>query len=384
MNNSVQIAPIPFLQVEGEAQARGLAIGQQTRQRIEHSLNTYQQLFASCDISWPAAVEKARQYLDITEKLSGIVTDELHGMARGAGVDVESLFALNCRTEILPADFLSRVMADASIDGKDSNIAVERRSQRTIGELANECTAFASVNQPDRVWLAQNWDWCGLQRQAMCVIDAAPAQGPRFITVTEAGMLAKIGINDRGLGITLNILRSERDGSNVGVPVHVLLRVLLDCESVAEALDLVGGLTFGSSSNVMLVDSSGHVASVELSPLGCRVLPAEQNRLCHTNHFLHKDLLPHDVGRPGNHSTLSRLARAESAVSDCMSFDDINSLLSDQSDGNESVCRFADASLPAIAQIETVCAVIMNVSHGTLAVSDAQPSLSPFRHYALH
>lgn len=196
-------------------------------------------------------------------------------------------------------------------------------------------------------------------------------------------MLAKIGINSSGFAVTLNILRTGEDGQRSGIPVHVLLRVLLDCHSVQEARDVMAGLSFSSSSNIMVADKTGDVASFELSPLGCKVLEPADGYLCHTNHFLDEALAVHDVGRPGNQSTIKRLHKARQRVTDSMSFEQIQSVLCDESDGIESICRLPDPSLPPIACIETVCTVIMNTSQGTLAVSGAQPSISEFKHYSL-
>ena len=45
-----------------------------------------------------------------------------------------------------------------------------------------------------------------------------------FATLTEAGMLAKIGLNDAGLGVCLNLLNTTADGGLDGTPIHLLLR----------------------------------------------------------------------------------------------------------------------------------------------------------------
>ena len=47
-------------------------------------------------------------------------------------------------------------------------------------------------------------------------------------TFTEAGLLAKTGLNDAGLGVTLNFLASDADGGLDGMPIHLLLRMLLE------------------------------------------------------------------------------------------------------------------------------------------------------------
>lgn len=384
MPDSNRIQPIEHVKVSGGDRERGQLLGEAVRHRIEHSLDTYQQLFALCGISWQQATEKGMRYFDQTLAFSPGFVEELEGVAKGSGIDFDSLFTLNSRTEILPPDFLALAVQNASPE----NVLVGKAGSdaSAVGNVmsTNECTSLAteSTESTDSVWLAQNWDWCGTQRQALCLVDALTDSGLRYFTVTEAGMLAKIGLNSAGFAVTLNILRSRDDGHKPGIPVHVLLRRLLNCESVAEARQLVGSTRFSSSSNVMVADRTGDMASFELSPAGCKILEAANGHLCHTNHFLHDDLIDDDVGRIGNQSTINRFSRSELLISDSMSFKDIEVLLCDQSDGLESICRFPDLSLPAIAQIETVCSVIMNLTNRTLAVSGGQPSVSDYLHYS--
>jgi len=378
MSTSASYPPIHHVSVAGSALERGVRIGQLTQSKVAYSLDTYERLFALCDITWAQAVQQGLGYLDALSALSPNYLEELQGIAQGASVDFESLLALNCRTEILPSNFLSKALLLS-----DKPHVVEKASQLCPNATVNECTSFAVAGAEQNFWLAQNWDWCGLQRNAMSVIESHIHDGLCHLTVTESGMLAKIGMNSHGLAITLNILRSDKDGAAEGVPVHFLLRSLLDCESVEHCIDLVTAMKFSSSSNVMVLDANGQIASFELSPYGVKVLNASEDGLCHTNHFLHDALESHDVGRPGNESTINRLNRANASVHPQMSKADIVDLLSDQSDGLESICRFGDPTFPPIAQIETVTAVIMNTADKTLSVSAAQPSLSEFVTYSI-
>ena len=375
------VDPLPHVSLSGTPREYGVALGKATRSRIEHSLKTYRRTFELCDISWQEATDKATGYRRIVEQHCPHLLEELDGLAEGSGFDAADLFTLNCRTEILPSNFLARAMASAnnSIGNKNTH--------------ANECTSFAFTNkhspvETSPVWLSQNWDWVGMQRQALVVVEAKQTGRPAYITVTEAGMLAKIGLNQQGFGVTLNILRSHEDGQHIGMPVHFFLRALLDCNSVHEACDFAASLPFASSSNVMIAQSAtnerrAEIASIELSPNGCKILRSVNDRLCHTNHFLHPELTANDAGIEGNLSTVRRLKTAEKYLASLQDFEDIKVLLSDTSGGAESICRFADPSLPEIAQIETVVGVAMNLTDNTLWVTAAQPSVSEFIEHRL-
>ena len=71
--------------------------------------------------------------------------------------------------------------------------------------------------------LAQNWDWHP-DAAASTVVWIVEHEHGWFATLTEAGMLAKIGLNDAGLGVCLNLLNTTADGGLDGTPVHLLLR----------------------------------------------------------------------------------------------------------------------------------------------------------------
>ncbi len=398
MSEHNNYSPIRSIDVSGNASERGRQIGYLAGESIALSLHNYRNMFNTCDISWQQACDKALPCIDYANRYCPSVIEEMEGIANGSNTDIASIAALNTRTEILPADYLAKAT------GPDP--------EKSQTQYINECTSLAfaqpatSTTDKKTVWLAQNWDWLGTQRNALIVIRATAEQNrnPGWITATEAGMLAKIGVNKHGLGITLNILRSQLDGNQTGMPVHIFLRALLDCESVEHACELAQSLRFSSSSNILIADKEGHIVSIEVSPTGARILhsdttPPESTEsannkvpdkptgrhhwLCHTNHFLHSELAGQDAGLTGNLSTQARLDAANAKIRQLQNLSDIKTLLSDTSSGEESICRFADKSLPEGARIETVFAAAMNLSQGELWVTAAQPSISDFECHRL-
>jgi isopenicillin-N N-acyltransferase-like protein len=374
MSQAKQIArsakPPRRIVVRGDAQTRGHQYGEQAIDQIKYSVDAYRQMFEVCDIDWDAAKERALDFVEPIQDRFSHLFDEIRGVSRGSGVDYESLLALNCRTEILPPDYLVRV-TQLSAEALPNN-----------GHLT-ECTslAFARDNKP--VWLAQNWDWVGSQREALVMLESHPDDGPAHITITEAGMLAKIGFNEKGFGVTLNILRSTNDGQRSGMPTHLFLRALLDCKDTAQGCALAESLDYPASSNIMVADPGGAIASIEISPSGARFVPSENNQLCHTNHYLHADLSDNDAGLRGNLSTESRLQKAHEKIDGIEDLNGITELLSDTSDDYQSVCRFPDPALPQAAQVESVLGVAMDLTNRAMWVTGAQPSDSAFEKFTI-
>jgi len=361
------MAMFPVIEVSGGAFERGRTHGEQARGRIERSLANYARLFAFNGLSWEAAQRQGAGYREVIGKFDAALLEEIEGIARGAGRRADELLALNARTEILPPAFLAK--ADAG-----------------------ECTAIAvspSASASGGTLLAQNWDWVGAQREALILLRVCEGAGqdaaPACLTLTEAGMLAKIGLNALGLGVCLNILRSKFDGAHAGVPVHVLLRALLKRADVRDAVAFESALAFGGSSNVLCADRGGESASLEFSPRGLRVVRGDGATLCHTNHFVHPEAAGWQAEVASNLSTIPRLERARQHASSRAThgIEDLKRLLRDESAGLLSICRTPDASLPPEAQIESVASVIMELARGIMHVAPDVPSRAEYQPVAL-
>ncbi len=370
----------PIVEISGAPRVRGRLYGVQARARIGHSIATYARLFAYCGMAWGEAQKRALRYRDVVAATAPDLLEEMAGIAEGAGLTEREILTLNARTEILPPTYPAPP-TDAWSEARAANRAA------AIPDWG-ECTALAVLPAASRdggTWLAQNWDWIGAQRAAMVLLRVTDERGRRLLTLTEAGMLAKIGCNDRGFGLCLNILRSVDDGQAPGLPVHVLLRHLLDCDDVAAAVATAQSLRHGASSNVLMADSGGHAASVEVSPRGVAVIaPSDNGTLAHTNHFL-------DARQVVDAATLNPLASTEQRL-DCarahaartpLDRAGIEALLQDTTGDAFAVCRYPDAALDPEVRIETVAGVVMDLVETTLWVAPDVPARVNFEPIAI-
>ena len=363
----------PVIEVSGDGHECGLQYGRQARVRIERSIATYARLFAYCGIDWQGAQRLGAAYRDVIGDLNPALLAEIEGIASGAGRHVDEILALNARTEILPPSY----PGDAHPD-RDAIAAANRKNG--VPDWG-ECTAVAvkpAHSTTGTTLLAQNWDWLGAQRSALVLLRVRRGEGPCCLTLTEAGMLAKIGLNSRGFGVCLNILRSSDDGSHSGIPVHVLLRALLDRDGVADAVAFAAKLSFGASSNVLCADSGGDTAALEFSPRGLEVVPGTDAVLCHTNHFLAPAAARHQASLAPSLSTVPRLERITmltgSHKGKNYSPADLQRMLRDESDGYLSICRRPDPALAPEVCIETVASVVMDLGGRVMHVAPDVPS----------
>jgi isopenicillin-N N-acyltransferase like protein len=351
----------PILDLKGGAFERGRRHGELARSRVERSLKNYRELFEHAGLGWEEAQAISARFAPVIRTLDPAIYEELEGIASGSGRKTSEILALNARTEILPPSFPEKA-------------SPEWIAAMKAGADLGECTAIAVAparSADGKALLAQNWDWLGSQRDSMVVLRTGS-----YMTLTEAGMLAKIGMNRRGFGVCLNILRSGSDGFGKGVPVHIVLRRLLDCADVAEAGKLLKGLKYASSSNILSADAGGGTASFELSPAGVGVVRCADGTLCHTNHFLDTSVRHAAINPPPSFTSEPRLARAQAVAGEHAKHDlaSLQQLLRDESAGLGSICRKPDPAIPEFARVESVASVVMELVRGVMHIAPDVPS----------
>lgn len=280
----------------------------------------------------------------VAPHVPGALVAELEGMAAGASVDVRELLAINARTELL-------------------------------GAGGGECSLVAGEG-----WLAQTWDWHPALAGCVVAWTIWLPGGAWLLTITEAGMVAKLGLSSSGLAVGLNFLSCSADGGLDGVPVHVLARRVLEtCATAADARALLAGARTAASS-CLTVAASDDLFAAELSPGGTRIVgPDPDGRLIHTNHFLATPLRGTDAqAEPGTFARRAQLARRlRAGVPPAVA-------LSEHAPAGEPVCRHSDA--PGTAwhdRRSTLLALIAEPAVPALRLAFGHPCRTPFTPLAL-
>ncbi len=377
----------PVLELSGTPFERGRTHGQLARAQVTGSVRCYASLFASCGIDWNEAQRRATEYHDIIAGCGGGMMEEIEGIAIGSGFSVNEILALNCRTEILPPTFMGMETTNSD-DARCKNAAI---GLFDIGECTSVAVAGSRCSD-GQTRVAQNWDWIGYQRKnvlALRVLRDAP--WPSFLTLTEAGILAKIGVNDHGVAIGLNILRATNDREQIGIPVHIFQRMAFDCAGVDDVVALAQSLAFAASSNAILGDATGKVCSLEYSPSGAAVIAPDQGVVAHTNHFCDPRLAEKQAPLAQMLTTEPRLHCADTHIADWPDeIDDVylGLLLRDETGAGAdarygAICRSPDMSLPPELRVESVFGVIINCDKRTMLVAPGIPSQVDFGLLAL-
>jgi isopenicillin-N N-acyltransferase-like protein len=210
-------------------------------------------------------------------------------------------------------------------------------------------------------------------------------------TVTEYGILGKIGVNTAGVGVMFNMLHHandlagvpaggeqasaakadgrQADGAHpIGYPLHLLARrVLDDARSVADAVDLIGSVRTSASSSLTVVDERAAV-SAELFPGGLGLLrPDEDGLLVRTNHFVSAEgrdgCLAEDIG-PGSRIRIDTLRGALSGRAGDRAIDGVDDVVATMLDHRDvgGVCAHPDAAYDPVLQHATLATVGIDVA----------------------
>ena len=363
--------PFPHVRVEGGPRERGRAYGEQSQERVRRSIDAYGEVFRHyAGWDWPQVTGEATRYREPIARFGKKYLEEIEGIAEGAGVGVEDVLAINVRTEVM---FAAKARAAAEI--------TEPR------HVPHECSAFAVL--PERsaeghTLIGQNWDWLPHSFDTCVVLEATQDDGPDFVTLVEAGLLAKTGMNSSGIGLATNALVSDADRGEPGIPYHLLLRAILDAETISDAYAVLQQGFRSSSANYLVAHVDGVAVDVESAPGDfARLFLTFPDRgvLLHTNHFRSPAFDGKDVSLWVMPDSPFRLERLKHGVSGrvALTLETFRDLLSDHVNYPSGVCCHPDARMDPHDQGATVASVLMDLDAKRMWVADGHPCTNPYR-----
>jgi isopenicillin-N N-acyltransferase-like protein len=352
----------PIIEMKGDSYDMGLSHGRGLATEIQANLKLYFSMFQELNGFTPDhCLTHAGRYRDIIKEDAPTLLEEMKGIASGAGVSLEEIVFLNARSELMSMTW---------------------RSETTVAE----CTAIGLAGQrttSGRPILAQNWDWHERVSETSAVFLLKPSQGPRALYLAEAGQVAKIGVNEHGVGVTLNILIIEEVGH--GLPVHVLLRLVLGARDTSEAIARVKDARKGGASHFLIADPNDQMAGLELTPVKVGEISPENGVVLHTNHYCNPQLVKKDLGPLLLPCSVPRYDRAAALISGRKQWDaeSLVEIFKDHENGPSSICRHVDVCSPKHLRMMTVASCIIDLAGRKMLISGGQPCRAPYREVSL-
>ena len=237
---------------------------------------------------------------------------------------------------------------------------------------AGECSTLVRTDGA-RTTGGQCWDWHE-ELSDTWHLQTVTGGTRGFAGITEHGVLAKIGVNDAGVGVLFNILGHTGDAAT-GVPVHLVARqVLGEAGSFTEAVAMLTAAPV-SASTVITVVTADAAASVELAPGGSAVVtPDDRGWLVRTNHFLAPALAAGELRGHREPETYDRLltARVSGHGGPLGAGALVDLLAAHRGDGAE-VCCHAPADGTLGSRWATLATVAVDPAERRLLVHDGGP-----------
>jgi isopenicillin-N N-acyltransferase like protein len=341
MNSNDQIS---YLFVKGDAKGIGLEHGRVYADRIARVVDLYREYFA---LPEKEILFRAGYFKEIISRFSKHYIDEIEAIAEGADIDPLWIYALNARSELL------------SVQG------------------THECTTLHANGSP---FIGQNWDWeKGLEAEIILKHVEYP-DGHRVLTLTEPGILGKIGLNNAGVGVCFNFLSANKPAK--GLPTHLLLRALLDSRSWSSALATLERAGSGRTANIMIANSEGDCIDVEFDGLSSHKVAPGQRLTVHTNHYVGCEI---ETPSWLEENTYSRYQRIQDVAAGDITIDieGLKRMLSDQADTVNPILQHYQ-SHEFLGEIGTVCTVVMDTLKGEMFIRKGNNSTNTFRRYSVH
>ena len=319
------------LHVAGTAKQMGQAQGEHWRALIQEFI---QVRFAAVD-QYTRDRGRARganglldvgaESMALTERWDPESVAEHRGIAAGANVDPVELYTITNMTDM-----------------RDALILAGLPQAKSPPADAEGCTSLVlpgALTADGHPLAGQTWDLNPTDVAYVVGVKRKPINAPQTWSVTCAGCLSLVGINEHGLSVgTTNV---KTWGSRPGVGYLALLHRALHAPDAKTAAQWLTDAPRAGAHTYWLVDARDQIA-LEASPDRVLRREAYDTALCQTNHCH----MPEHIavqGEPASDSSQARYARADGVTAQGgHTVESIKALFADRSDGLLSINRYPE------------------------------------------
>ena len=343
------------IEVAGSPIEMGRQIGEAAREEIRGFAHiALERVNKSVTVPVERAMAVARDCIPYVEGYAPHMLDEMRGMAESSGVPMDDLMMLQVRNQL-------QAKADAG------------------------CTSF-SVTAPagGANIVGQNWDNDPALNPFTIVLKRRPTGKPAILNITQAGIIAYIGVNSEGIGLCLNTLPAPSRA--VGVPHYFTVRGIYETGTLEDAVQAVRRARRAIPANIILATPQGP-ADLEVTLDTVHVIrDGGVGLVTHTNHCEHPDLVHNNSVFPELIQSGGRKIRIRKLFDEMerpFAIESMKAALSDHQNHPTSICRHPNDD-PTTGYWATAFSVIIETDAGRMHVSRNNPCQNPYETYALN
>lgn len=347
------VSALPVIEVRGNAAQRGAQQGEGARAQIHLALNRYREILPqSFRLDWKQILEGALEFLPFAEDSFPQSVAEARGIADGAGVPFEEVWALNCYEELTDL------------------------SQPDRGCTSIALQSHATAN--GHVLIAHNEDWLSMDRDTVYLVRGDPVGEPNFIGLAYGPLLVNIGFNEEGIGVAINSVRSK--DVRLGVPRIIYSRAVLKAHNLEDAVQTCLPLNRAGGYHFMLAAAEGEILSLETSANLYDTRHSKGGWLLHTNHYLSPKMRP--LEKTGDYAnSILRFKRAVGLLREQLgkiTVEYLQEILRDHKNQPHSICDHEDPSQELLERSQTVASIVMDLTEGKLWAAPGPPCQGEF------
>ncbi len=347
---------IPIVAMEGAPRDCGVQYGRAVAGLIRGSLEAYLESFRVLHgLERDDVFALARRFRPAIEEFDPATMEEMEGIAEGAEAPLEAVLTVNARSELVHG---------------------------LKARLDDGCTAFVAFGDATadgHTYVGQNWDWNPAMKPNAVVLDIRRDGDPRILTLTEAGLVGKHGLNEEGIGLCNNFMLSDK--RRFGMPVHVIRRKALAARLLSDAIGAVLNSERALAAAYVMGHADGAGVALEAWPGGLDVVHAADGLLTHANHFQIPRADREDIGRNIFPDTLLRDARLREllgAQHGRIGPGVLARAMSDHFNYPDSICRHPNPNAPEGRGIETLGCLVMDLTDRVLHFCSGPPCEGEF------
>ena len=343
------------IDISGSPHQMGQQLGEEAREEIRGFYEiALDRVNLTMRVSEKNALAVAADCLKRVEEYSPDVLEELRGVSHTSGLSTQELMLLQIRNQLQP-----------DRDGACTSFAV------------SSIAANSSI-------VGQNWDNDPAFDPFTIVLTRRPDNEPKFMSITQAGLVAYIGVNSAGIGVCMNTLPAP--SRMLGVPHYFTLRGIYQSTTLDDAIEAVHRAKRAIPANLILVTPQG-LADFEITMNNVHVIRDSGNGIVtHTNHCIHPSLTSVNDDFPELIQSGPRKRRIDELLQNSekpLRLSSLQKILCDHEDFPYSICRHNNDH-PENGFWTSVFSVIINVDTREMLISRGNPCQNPYETYQLN
>ncbi|CAN5922760.1 C45 family autoproteolytic acyltransferase/hydolase [soil metagenome] len=370
-------APFPLIDLSGSPRERGRLHGKAAADRLRRGARMYAESLLRSGVDWPELERRAEEMVPSIDAFDPAYVEEMRGIAEGANEPFAAVVLMNARTEMVAA--------------ARQRQAAQKLVQAVARQVPDGCTAALALPEAsaDGTLLhGQNWDWRAECAETSVVLRIRRDDGPDILTFTEAGGLARSGLNSAGIALTANALECDRDYQRgPGVPLPFIRRKVLESAHLAQAVQTIVATPKLGSNHMAVSHCDGEAFGFECAPDEAFWIAPDRGLYVHANHWIAEAALARvkDTGLAETPDSIYRDKRVRDQLGPKrgkLTLEDFRAAFFDDWGSPWSVCRPPRANMRGV-MTATTAMILMRPAEGHLEACPMPALNRQFTSYAL-